>query len=67
MVMMVFISMGTGLLEMPSRPIIDPEKEHVIRTSEFISLGKNTPFDGYKAKGVVVRTIVAGKTVYELN
>ena len=47
--------------------IIDPEKEHVIRTSEFISLGKNTPFDSYKAKGVVVRTIVAGKTVYSLD
>lgn len=47
--------------------IIDPEREHVIRTSEFISLGKNTPFDGYRAKGVVVRTIVAGKTVYSLD
>ena len=47
--------------------IIDPEREHVIRTSEFISKGKNTPFEGYQAKGVVVRTIVAGKTVYSLD
>ncbi len=46
--------------------IIDPEREHVIKTEEFISKGKNTPFEGYKAKGVVVRTIVAGKTVYSL-
>ncbi len=44
--------------------IIDPDREHVIRTEEFISKGKNTPFEGYKSKGVVVRTIVAGKTVY---
>ena len=47
--------------------IIDPEKEHIIKASEFISKGKNTPFEGYKAKGVVVRTIVAGKTVYCLS
>ena len=46
--------------------IIDPEREHVIKAEEFISKGKNTPFEGYKAKGVVLRTIVAGKTVYAL-
>lgn len=44
--------------------IIDPEREHVIKAAEFVSKGKNTPFEGYKSKGVVVRTIVAGKTVY---
>lgn len=44
--------------------IIDPEREHVIKAEEFVSKGKNTPFEGYKSKGVVVRTIVAGKTVY---
>ena len=47
--------------------IIDPDREHVITASEFVSKGKNTPFEGYRAKGVVVRTIVAGKTVYSLN
>ena len=45
--------------------IIDPEKEHIIDASEFVSKGKNTPFNGYKSKGVVVRTMVAGKTVYQ--
>lgn len=44
--------------------IIDPEREHIIRVEEFVSKGKNTPFEGYRSKGVVVRTIVAGKTVY---
>lgn len=46
--------------------IINPDMEHTITASEFVSKGKNTPFEGYKAKGVVVRTIVAGKTVYVL-
>ena len=31
-----------------------------------MSKGKNTPFNGYKAKGMVVRTIVSGKTVYKI-
>ncbi len=44
--------------------IIDPEREHIIKAEEFVSKGKNTPFEGYKSKGIVVRTIVAGKTVY---
>ena len=46
--------------------IIDPDREHVIDATEFVSKGKNTPFNGYKSKGVVVRTMVAGKTVYQL-
>ena len=44
--------------------IIDTEKEYVIDSNDFVSKGKNTPFDGYKAKGMVTRTIVEGKTVY---
>lgn len=46
--------------------IIDPEKEYTINTEDFVSKGKNTPFNGYKAKGIVVRTIVSGKTVYKI-
>lgn len=46
--------------------IIDPEKEYTINTEDFLSKGKNTPFNGYKAKGIVVRTIVSGKTVYKI-
>lgn len=46
--------------------IIDPEKEYTINTEDFVSKGKNTPFNGYKAKGMVVRTIVSGKTVYKI-
>ena len=46
--------------------IIDPQKEYTINSEEFLSKGKNTPFNGYKAKGMVVRTIVSGKTVYKI-
>ena len=46
--------------------IIDPEKEYTINAEDFVSKGKNTPFNGYKAKGMVVRTIVSGKTVYKI-
>jgi dihydroorotase len=43
--------------------IIDPNKTETIDKTKFESKGKNTPFDGYKCKGIPVYTIVAGKTV----
>lgn len=45
--------------------IIDPEAEYVIDKNTFASKGKNTPFHGWKVRGKVMRTIVAGKTVYK--
>lgn len=45
--------------------IIDPKAEYTIDKREFLSKGKNTPFDGKKVKGKVLRTIVAGETVYK--
>lgn len=47
--------------------IIDPDREYEIDVDSFVSMGKNTPFNGYKAKGMAVRTIVAGKTVYKYD
>ncbi len=44
--------------------IIDPNKDYVIDKNEFVSKGKNTPFDGKKVKGKVMTTIVNGKIVY---
>jgi dihydroorotase len=46
--------------------LIDPEMEWTVRATEFQSASRNTPFDGWKLKGRAVRTIVAGKTVWEL-
>ncbi len=45
--------------------IVDPDAEYEIDVNDFVSKGKNTPFNGYKVKGRVVRTICGGKTVYK--
>ncbi|MGF7185727.1 dihydroorotase [Desulfitispora alkaliphila] len=45
--------------------IIDPNHEWTINKDEFISKGKNTPFDGWKVKGKAIMTIVAGQIVME--
>lgn len=45
--------------------IVDPNAEYEINVNDFVSKGKNTPFNGYKVKGRVVRTICGGKTVYK--
>jgi len=44
--------------------IFNPKAEIVIDASRFKSKSKNTPFDGWKGRGEVVYTLVAGKIVY---
>ena len=41
--------------------IIDMDKEWVVDVNKFASSSKNSPFDGWKVKGVAVATILAGK------
>ena len=41
--------------------VIDPEKEYVIDAKNFASMGKNTPFDGWRVQGKVEYTLVDGK------
>lgn len=45
--------------------VVDLEKENVIDKDTFYSKGKNTPFDGWRVKGIPVVTIVEGKVVYK--
>lgn len=45
--------------------LVDPEREWVIRKEEFVSKGRNTPFEGKKVRGKVVMTVVDGGIVYE--
>lgn len=45
--------------------LVDLEHEDVIDASKFESMGKNTPFDGWKVQARVCETIVAGKTVWK--
>src|SRR5437763_6097432 len=47
--------------------LIDPDLEWTVDASKFQSMSRNTPFDGWKLKGRAVRTIVGGKTVWELE
>ena len=60
------IDRGTLL---PGRPadiiIVNVDDEIVIDRNNFVSKGHNTPFDGYKVKGIVKYTIVGGKIVYK--
>lgn len=45
--------------------LFDPGKEWVLNEVTVLSKSKNTPFLGMKFTGMVVRTIVAGRTVFE--
>ena len=45
--------------------IIDPEEEYTIDVRQFVSKGKNSPFNGKKVKGKVKMTICSGTVVYE--
>lgn len=60
------IDRGTLL---PGRPadiiIVNVDDEIVIDRNDFVSKGHNTPFDGYKVKGIAEYTIVGGKIVYK--
>jgi dihydroorotase len=46
--------------------LIDPELEWTVDASQFQSMSRNTPFDGWQLKGRPVRTIVGGKTAWKL-
>jgi len=45
--------------------LFDLEREHVIEVSRFKSKSRNSPFQGWRLKGMVVMTIVSGKIVYQ--
>jgi dihydroorotase len=45
--------------------VLDPDAPWVLDPAELKSKCKNTPFDEARLQGRVVRTIVAGRTVYE--
>ncbi len=46
--------------------LIDPDLEWMVDAGTFQSASRNTPFHGWKLRGRAVRTIVAGKTVWQL-
>ena len=46
--------------------LLDPDRAWTVDKNSFASKGRNTPFDGWTLRGRAVRTIVGGKTVWEL-
>lgn len=45
--------------------IIDLNKEQIVEVDKFATKGRNTPFNGWKAKGWPIMTICEGNIVYE--
>ncbi|ROR28200.1 dihydroorotase [Mobilisporobacter senegalensis] len=45
----------------------DPNARYKIDVNEFVSKGRNTPFDGKEVYGRIETTIVAGKVVYNIT
>jgi dihydroorotase len=46
--------------------VLDMELKHEVRSEQFLSRSRNTPFEGWKLQGGPVMTIVKGKTVWSL-
>jgi dihydroorotase len=44
--------------------VIDPDVTWVVDPAEFVSKGRNTPFDGVELTGRAVLTIVGGEVVH---
>ncbi len=47
--------------------LIDLDHKWIIDPEAFASKSKNSPFEGFPAKGRALRTVVGGKTVYQLG
>lgn len=63
------INFDGGVLKSGARAdltLIDLGHEWTLDAKNLHSKSKNTPFDGYKLQGKAIKTIVAGKIVYEL-
>ncbi|HEY2143184.1 MAG TPA: dihydroorotase [Candidatus Udaeobacter sp.] len=61
------INAGTLSIGAPADvTLIDPDLEWTVKIDKFESASRNSPFDGWKLKGRAVRTIVRGRTVWNL-
>lgn len=64
------VNLGRGTLKEGSPAditVFDPEGQFNVNPDSFHSKSKNTPFSGWKLKGVVHFTIVSGDVVYSKN
>ena len=44
--------------------VVDLNAEYTINSDEFYSMGKATPFEGYKVKGKIMHTYVGGEKIF---
>ena len=61
-------SLGSGKItegETADLALLDLENEYVINPNDFASMGKSTPFEGWKVQGKNTMTICEGEIVYE--
>lgn len=56
-----------GLGEVADITVIDPEREWKVDARKFKSKSRNTPFDGWKVRGLATHTIVGGKIVHSAD
>jgi len=54
-----------GVGAMADVTIFDPELHWVLKTEDLVSRGKNTPFKNWEFQGKIMKTICAGKLVYD--
>lgn len=63
------LGLSSGVLEVGRKAdlvLFDPDIPWRLSESDLVSKSKNTPFDGRPVQGRVLRTVVAGDTVFEL-
>ena len=55
---------GTDVGQSADFTVVDLDAEYEINPDDFYSMGRATPFEGYKVKGKIMHTYVGGKEIF---
>ena len=55
---------GTDDGESADFTVVDLDAEYTIDSNDFYSMGKATPFEGYKVKGKIIHTFIEGEEIF---
>ncbi len=55
---------GTSEGDKADFTVIDLDEEYTINSDDFYSMGKATPFEGYKVKGKIIHTYIDGEKIF---
>ncbi len=58
------ISGGTDEGESADFTVVDLDAEYTIDSKDFYSMGKATPFEGYRVKGKIIHTFLKGEKIF---